>query len=130
MEAVPEDVARGVGARPRRPLVAQHRRLDRARAAARPPGLEEPCILDRAQTRLVVLLLFSCIHPPDPRHAMPCHAIEARRNRQQTESHTGVGGVLDEVEERLVDVEDDELEVGVPALHGVRGHAELPVEGE
>lgn len=62
--------------------------------------------------------------------AMPCHAIEARRNRQQTESHTGVGGVLDEVEERLVDVEDDELEVGVPALHGVRGHAELPVEGE
>jgi hypothetical protein len=61
---------------------------------------------------------------------MPCHAIEARRNRQQTESHTGVGGVLDEVEERLVDVEDDELEVGVPALHGVRGHAELPVEGE
>lgn len=37
---------------------------------------------------------------------------------------------MDEVEERLVDVEDDELEVRVPALHGVRGHAELPVEGE
>jgi hypothetical protein len=42
VEAVPEDVARGVGARPRGALVAQHRRLDGARPAARPPRLEEP----------------------------------------------------------------------------------------
>ena len=42
VEAVPEDVARGVGARPGGTLVAQHRRLDRSRPAARPPRLEEP----------------------------------------------------------------------------------------
>lgn len=43
VEPVPEDVPCRVGARPRRPLVAQHRRLDRPRPAARPPSLEEPC---------------------------------------------------------------------------------------
>lgn len=57
VEAVPEDVARGVGARPRRALVAQHGRLDRARAAARPPGLEEPWNEQRQQ--LVLLLSFT-----------------------------------------------------------------------
>ena len=43
---------------------------------------------------------------------------------------TGAGGVVDEVEQRLVDVEDDELEVRAAALDGVRGGAELAVEGE
>lgn len=41
VESVPEHVPRRVGARPHRTLVAQHRRLDRPRPAARSPRLEE-----------------------------------------------------------------------------------------
>lgn len=43
---------------------------------------------------------------------------------------TGAGGIADEVEERVVDVEDDELEVRVPLPHGVRGHLQLRVEDQ
>lgn len=67
---------------------------------------------------------------------LPCQSKKEKSREESRASavllivRTSVGGVVDEVEERLVDVEDDELEVRVPALHGVRGRAELSVEGK
>lgn len=58
---------------------------------------------------------------------MACNKL---RSKESTHARTCAGGVVDEVEERLVDVEDDELEVRAALLHGVRGGAQLPVEGQ
>jgi hypothetical protein len=63
-------------------------------------------------------------------HACQCHDLDrARTALLNTHVHTVSRGVLCEFAEGRVDVEDGELEVGVPPLERLDGGVQLGVEG-